>query len=963
VKYAYIVSGGVQNPTSFSNYIPIGYLREALNLKEAIDNFDFNNQIGEHQQRFKEQYFQHNPKKAKVLDRDNVGSIRTRGKLKTKIRTRDNEPFYNMVYKGGEQVPEPIPFVSVYDTKSNKWRLYQYHNDGNHYEIDTLGKANEGGYNTVEYNLSKDKRMRSSVIEDNHTKHEGNPFIEGKGQPDGPNHETRSMKTLLDEEVRIDAEDFYQSVRDNSDDSYTSEISKLLEEIDKDFKIIVRPQRRFGNSTTDGRYNRNKYPEDTLFISEGMLDKEGRNNHDYITRTVIHELLHKQVREIANKNRNELTDVQEDALENIERLMKKSVNKNPPTNKVKSLLQRNGEYSIDEFISAVIANKPVQEWAAETEIDSGESLLDRFITNVMDLIKGLAENIGIEIDSRSSLAYTIENVIRLIDDQKKVKENVPSNPKNKSKSDQVSSDEAEESDLVKNLSEPEGLTDDQQTVFTNAVEYTENGDPSNPYVIQGKAGTGKTFTIGEILSEIEGDKMIAVSTLSHKALNVLRKSVPDSVRKETIASLLGKRLNLKTGEFTDEGSNDADKYDLIIIDEASMINQKTHDLIMENKRDDAKIIYVGDPGQLPPVEGDESVVFNFDNKDLLTERIRQGEGNPILDISDNYWMADQIPNIDRVNEDNQLGKVTFETEESGIKRLISKYRQAIDSENPNIVKAVAYRNNKREEINNRVRNAIFGDTDVDYHEGEIITMSNNSLEGFIHNGEDATVVEHLGTNEMAMNLSGYSSDQRLRSTMSKMEEEIDGKLYIHRLRMKRSRDGKEEVITVPTVETRKKIENTLTSVAKRNGGVYWAAYYDMIGKIPDIDYGYAVTSHKVQGSTYETSMIFEDDIRSVRPISGKEKAQSIYTAITRASDEAYMLSRRNKNISDSQQTEQQGTSEQPKTSFGDLQDQLEEGYDQNSLGKTVGEFRRENLDKEQRRVFDQIRTRIQTTCN
>jgi len=50
-----------------------------------------------------------------------------------------------------------------------------------------------------------------------------------------------------------------------------------------------------------------------------------------------------------------------------------------------------------------------------------------------------------------------------------------------------------------------------------------------------------------------------------------------------------------------------------------------------------------------------------------------------------------------------------------------------------------------------------------------------------------------------------------------------------------------------------------------------------------LEYAYAITSHKSQGSTYNTVVVDEMDIMSVKPISSKQKSQSLYTAITRAS--------------------------------------------------------------------------------
>ena len=56
----------------------------------------------------------------------------------------------------------------------------------------------------------------------------------------------------------------------------------------------------------------------------------------------------------------------------------------------------------------------------------------------------------------------------------------------------------------------------------------------------------------------------------------------------------------------------------------------------------------------------------------------------------------------------------------------------------------------------------------------------------------------------------------------------------------------------------------------------------------DLDYGYAITGHKSQGSTYKHVMILEDDINLNHKI--KERNQIKYVALTRPTTTATMLS-------------------------------------------------------------------------
>ena len=70
--------------------------------------------------------------------------------------------------------------------------------------------------------------------------------------------------------------------------------------------------------------------------------------------------------------------------------------------------------------------------------------------------------------------------------------------------------------------------------------------------------------------------------------------------------------------------------------------------------------------------------------------------------------------------------------------------------------------------------------------------------------------------------------------------------------------------------------------------------WDSRRRFANVDFAYALTSHKSQGSTYNNVIIIEDDILSVKPITNIEKSQSIYVALTRASEKVYVVSELNK---------------------------------------------------------------------
>ena len=62
---------------------------------------------------------------------------------------------------------------------------------------------------------------------------------------------------------------------------------------------------------------------------------------------------------------------------------------------------------------------------------------------------------------------------------------------------------------------------------------------------------------------------------------------------------------------------------------------------------------------------------------------------------------------------------------------------------------------------------------------------------------------------------------------------------------------------------------------------YWRQYYnEKEQQITSLEYGYAVTSHKAQGSTFNNVYVFEDNILSA-PGNNKSRNQALYVATSR----------------------------------------------------------------------------------
>lgn len=187
----------------------------------------------------------------------------------------------------------------------------------------------------------------------------------------------------------------------------------------------------------------------------------------------------------------------------------------------------------------------------------------------------------------------------------------------------------------------------QRNVLNNAY-YHIHGSSNQAYQFAGKAGTGKTEVLKEIIRESNIPlSRIAIMTYIGQAAIVLRTRGLYSAR--TIHSTMYERIERPRIGLDGKPvinpiynvpevdvafiPRDLSDIDLIIIDEA-----RTTPLSMkfDIEKTNKKIIACGDWRQLPPVKDEPAYIRDEDinNIDLLTEIVRQGKGSAILQIAD-----------------------------------------------------------------------------------------------------------------------------------------------------------------------------------------------------------------------------------------------------------------------------------------------------------------------------------------
>jgi len=218
------------------------------------------------------------------------------------------------------------------------------------------------------------------------------------------------------------------------------------------------------------------------------------------------------------------------------------------------------------------------------------------------------------------------------------------------------------------------LTIEQQRAIDRVAHWLKSGD-SNQFYLAGLAGTGKTTLAKYFAEQFNGSVVFAAFT--GKAASVLRaKGCPNAM---TIHSMIykpsgdthGKRVEelkkLLDNEL-DEPSPDNDKirgwqseldelssksramfevrddpeivdHELVVIDECSMISEDMgRDLLSFG----VPVLFLGDPGQLPPVNG--KAFLQDQRPDFeLTEIHRQARESPIIRLAHDIRNGVSVP--------------------------------------------------------------------------------------------------------------------------------------------------------------------------------------------------------------------------------------------------------------------------------------------------------------------------------
>lgn len=432
------------------------------------------------------------------------------------------------------------------------------------------------------------------------------------------------------------------------------------------------------------------------------------------------------------------------------------------------------------------------------------------------------------------------------------------------------------------------FTDGQQTAIDAAINFIAKPF-SDKFIIgiDGAGGTGKTFITNFIINNcIYAKSVIKCCSPTHKACRIFSQAM-DGIKVETIQSTFGLRLNLKLEDFDPNkpafgpiASPKLENIRLLVIDEASMIPHKLVNYIIKIcKEKQIKIIILGDVYQLAPVNEKKSTFFtNCSNIYTLTEIVRQKANNPINfllsmlreDIKNKSYRFLQYlsKNINNYNYNSNGEGFTIVRHNDFKEYITTCFNDASYTENIDLYRIIAYTNKAVANWNKFVRHNIIKNADtkiITKHDLIMCyeTIVDNFLSEIICNSEEYIIHDIVDYVDSKYKFKGF---------LIKFQKVNGGRITRPIFVI----DHKDKF----TVQYYYKVLNELIENAKNANGAQraakWKSYYSFKqtyliaanienrnGTIlvqRDLDYGFALTSHKSQGSTYDTVFVDVNDI-------------------------------------------------------------------------------------------------------
>ena len=409
--------------------------------------------------------------------------------------------------------------------------------------------------------------------------------------------------------------------------------------------------------------------------------------------------------------------------------------------------------------------------------------------------------------------------------------------------------------------------------------------------LSGYAGTGKT-SLMEMIAQ-KGRKQyhpVVFCATTNKAAAVLNERVSKAgFKAATLNKVFGISVEVDSKSNTYNARNlvnvlkDADitPGTTVIIDEASMINEENYGILNNiAKQNDLKIIYVGDSAQLAPVGEDKiSKVFrNGEGKVITLTQVERTDDNAILKEATELRNGNPLSGISSFNDKGEGVAYISPNHQDEINNIVAHYVKGL-KHNSNYFRILAFTNKAVSAYNNQVRE-LLGYTSPIPQVGEPMTGYNNW-------GYEWKTKSYRFINSESYKVSKVDKSHKITTNLN------DGTAVTMEVIPLTLEDSLGNIDTFNFIDIKSNPSNLQAAIQLANEKkMLWAEAKHVVGRdakakiyqrinfidnflfvndnIEDsnhnllqaktIDFGYAMTVHKSQGSTFTNVLMDDVDI-------------------------------------------------------------------------------------------------------
>ena len=459
------------------------------------------------------------------------------------------------------------------------------------------------------------------------------------------------------------------------------------------------------------------------------------------------------------------------------------------------------------------------------------------------------------------------------------------------------------------------LTDDQQTAAERFELWLTEENAGVPFVLSGYAGSGKTFLSMRLLRQVEATGLCwTVVAPTHKAVGVLRHSLDlEGLHPTWYPSTIHRLLRLKLRrqgdrelcESTEQTSAALEHLGLVLVDESSMVDSSLLAIALQCAHPfKTRLVFVGDPAQLPPVGEADSPVFSM--KRAITASLKQvvRHQGPVLQLAsclrDGRLPCELPPLMPTVR--TELGQVGVLNRSSWLIKAQDGLRRAAASDNPDAARILCYTNRKLDALVPHARRAIHGDMadQMAVLPGEVLisrtaVMAPASRDGG-ETGEEPDLV--LGSNREVVveDVTPERCDLAEFGFTGEAQMAIAGFETVIETVTARVRSGELELslrLQPPSGSAaRQRLDGVLQGLriqardaGKRGGRPLWRRYFLIRDAFASLGPAAVLTVHRSQGSSFGEVYVADDVFW---PQDLVLRRQLAYVAVSRAQEAVWM---------------------------------------------------------------------------